>query len=431
LTTETATRATGSDPDARSNSPVLAPSKPGWLKWIVTLLGVTILLGGAAAASYWIQASEPTAQREAATKRSAALVETVAVERGDFRPSIRALGQVQPARQVVLSPRVGGPIVEVDARFQPGGIVATGDPLVRLDPADYEQALVVRESELGQVEAALAIEEGQQRAAKIELELLGGEVDEANRPLALREPQIASLRAQLRAAEAAVRQARLDLERTAIRAPFDAQILERFVELGSQVAPGEPLARLVGTEEYWVLASLPLASIERIEFPGEHGEGSQVRLRLRSVWAPDEYRVGRVVRFIGEVDDSTRLARVLISVPAPLGADGAPALVLGTLVQVEIEARVLEDVVRLDRALLRQGDTVWVLEEGELRIRPVEVEFSDSQYAYVRAGLADGARVVTTNLATVVDGLPIRELSSAESGIEGGVSDPAVDEGQP
>jgi RND family efflux transporter MFP subunit len=308
---------------------------------------------------------------------------------------------------------VSGEIVHVEPAFRPGGLVRAGDPLLRLDPADYEQALIMRQSEMGQVKAELEIEQGQQRAAELEFKLLGEDIDPANRALVLREPQVASLRSKLRAAEAAVKQAQLELDRTQIQAPFDAQILERFVELGSQVSARDRLARIVGTDEYWVVATVPLAKVRWIHFPEAKKEGARAVLRHRSVWEPGQKREGIVRRLIGEVDANTRLARIIVSVPKPLGGlvDGElkPALILGTVVQVEIEAAEIADVVRLDREYLRQNHSVWVMDGEELKIRKAEVIFSDGTHAYIRGGLEEGDRVVTTNLATVVDGLPIRE----------------------
>jgi RND family efflux transporter MFP subunit len=382
------------------------------LRVVGSVLAVVVLLGGAAAISYWIQASEPKAQREAATRRSAALVETIAVERGTYQPTISVLGAVRPAREIVLSPRVGGEVLAVEPCFRPGGIVEAGEVLLRLDDSDYELMRVMRDSEVGQVEAELAIERGQQRAAEHEFELLGENIDPANRSLVLREPQIASLRSKLKAAQAALEQARLDVARTRVTAPFDAQILERFTELGARVAPGDQLARLVGTDEYWVVATVPLGAIRWIRFPRDGSDGATARIHHRAVWPDGTVREGAVQRLIGEVDGNTRFARVIVSVQDPLGDDGPP-LILGTLVQVEIAAKAIPDVVRLDRAYVRQDDTVWVMDGDELRIRKVDVAFADSRHAFVRSGLEAGDKVVTTSLATVVDGLPIREQGAA------------------
>ncbi len=393
---------------------MIAPTRPSprrgaALRVALEGLAVVLVVAATAGTTFWIQASEPTAQREAATRRSAALVETLTVERGSHHPTISALGVVRAAREIVLSPRVNGEIVSVAPAFVPGGRVEAGTTLLRIDPADYEQALVIRESEALQVRTELAIEQGQQRASRLEFELLGEGIDEENRALVLREPQIESLRAKLRASEAALAQARLDLARTEVNATFDAQIFERSVELGSQVGPGDALARLVATDEYWVMATVPVSAVRWIPLPGEGRGGAAARIHHRSVWADDEYREGEVKTLIGEVDAETRLARLIVSVPHPLDGDSAPPLILGTMVQVDIEVEAIDDAVRLDRAFLRRDDTVWIMDGGELRIRPVEVVFSDSRYAYVIEGLEPGEKVVTTSLATVADGLAIRE----------------------
>jgi len=319
------------------------------------------------------------------------------------------LGLVEPARDVVLSPRVSGQIISVEPAFVPGGIVEAGSPLLRIDPADYERALTSRRSELEQIQATLAIEQGRQEVARREFELLGEEIHDANRGLVLREPQIRSIRAQVQAAEAEVEQARLDLERTTILAPFDAQILTRSVNVGSQVAPGDELGRLVGVDEYWILASVPIRQLQWIDFPEGDRAGARVLVRHNTAWAPGVTREGRVARLIGNVDERSRLARVLVSVPDPLATEtDGPPLILGTIVQARIEARPLEGVTRLDREHLRQDDTVWVMADGGLDIREVEVDFRDAEHAYISAGLEAGEDIVTTSLATVTPGLPLR-----------------------
>jgi len=400
----------------------------GRRKKVASAAVVFVLLAAAVLLSYWIQQSEPTAQREAATRRSAALVETITVDKDTYRPTLSVLGTVQAAREIVLSPRVGGQITAVEESFVPGGLVRAGEPLLRIDPADYEQLLVARESEVLQVEADLAIEEGRQASARREFQLLGEDIAQANRSLMLREPQIESLRAKLRAAEAAVEQARLDLERTLIRAPFAAQILDRSVELGSEVSAGDELARLVGTEEYWVVATVPLEKIRWIELPTVGREGAGATIRHRTAWPEGQTREGQVARLIGEVDQSTRMARVIVRVSHPLGDGDSPPLVLGSIVQVEIEARPIDDVVRLERAYLRQNDTVWVLQEETLRIRPAEVIFSDADYAYVGEGLEPRDLVVITNLATVADGLAIRDLAEPAADSASESNDPELEQ---
>lgn len=384
-------------------------------KTILTLVACSSIVLVTALIIFVIHNTEPTAQKGGATRKSAALVKVVEVERGDYRPELVVLGTVAPAREIVLSPRVGGAIVEVAPDFKPGRFIDEGEPILMLDAADYRNTLALRKSALSEAQAALAIEEGRRSVAEQEFELLGEEIDATNRGLVLREPQIASARAQVQAAQAALDQAQLVLERTEIKAPFDAQVLERFVNLGSQVAAGERIARMVGIEEYWVTATVPLQSLQWIEFAAEEGNSAKARVRNRSAWAPNVYRQAQVASLIGTLDTQTRLARVLITVKDPLARQtDAPPLILDSVMEVRIEGRTLPDVIRLDRGYVRGENTVWVMQDGKLSIRKVLLVFQDANYAYISEGLEPGDKVVTTNLATVAEGVALQVEEASE-----------------
>lgn len=400
------------------------PTRRRWLSILLNAIVCIAILAASAAAIVVINRTEPTAQQIDTKRKSAALVETVTVERGTYSPRLVALGTVQPARDIVLSPRVQGQVTEMSPDFVPGGMVREGDLLLQIDPADFENAVSIRESELLQAEASLDIEEGRQSLAKKELALLEEAIDTTNRALVLREPQFASIKSQVRAAEAAVERARLDLERTRVVAPFDAQILSRSVNVGSQVGPSDELGRLVGIEEYWVMAAIPVRSLRWVQFPTADRPGSTVYLTDPDVWGLETTREGRVARMIGTLDQQSRLARVLITVADPLGQDSdVPPLILETLIEVQIVGEPIEDVVRLNREYVHERDTVWVMQDGKLEIRDTEIVFRDAEYAYIHAGIDSGEEVVTTTLATVADGVGLRKVSDApatsENAIEG------------
>lgn len=109
-----------------------------WIRIVLSVVICVMLIAGAGAVTYLIYSTEPVAQSEAATRKSAALVEVTQTERGDFRPRLAVLGVVEPARELILSPRVSGQIIGMDPQFIPGGLVEEGHELVRIDPADFE-----------------------------------------------------------------------------------------------------------------------------------------------------------------------------------------------------------------------------------------------------------------------------------------------------
>ncbi len=384
--------------------------RSGNAKHIVLTLAICAAIALAAMGIiYLINATEPTAQKSGATRKSAALVEVIYPKRGDYRPDIKALGTVEPAREIQLSPRVSGQIISMAEGFIPGGFVKEGEMLLEVDPADYRTNLAMRQSELHQAQAELEQEVGQQRAAQQEFALLGDEIEEANRALILREPQIRSAEARVEAAQAELDMANLDLSRTRLHAPFDAQILSRSVNLGSQVSPGNPMARLVGIDEYWIIASMPQVDLQWVQLPMAGERGAPVEITQEGAWGEGVSRKGEVKRLIGALDNETRLARLLITIEDPLARQTkGPTLLLGTIVEAHIAARLLEDVFRLERVYLRRNDTVWIYNEGKLKIREVNVVFRDLHYVYIRDGFEEGEAVVTTNLATIAEGILLR-----------------------
>ena len=386
--------------------------RPRWLFILVNAMLCVFILAVAVAAVKLISESEPKPEQIETVRRSSALVETVTVEKGTYSPILSVLGTVQPAQEIVLSPRVGGQVIELSSEFVPGGMVNKNDLLFRIDPADFENAVSIRKSELEQAEASLKIEEGRVRLAEQELALLEESISDTNTELVLRKPQLASIKAEVSAAKASVQRAELDLARTKVVAPFDAQIISRSVNLGSQVRPGDDSGRIVGVDEYWINAAVPVRSLGHIQFPDDNKAGSSVTLSDPDIWG-DNTRTGSVSRMIGTLDEQTRLARVLVTVPDPLGNSAdQPALILDTLIQVKIEGTPIDDVVRLSRDYVRDGDTVWVMKNDELEIRKVKILFQDADYAYIREGLGDGEDVVTTTLATVANGVGLRKIEA-------------------
>lgn len=376
-----------------------------------TLFVIAAIAATAALLIFLINSSEPQAQRESTTRKTAMLVEVQEVRRGNYNPRIEGLGTVVAARDITLNPRVAGRVVEVSDGFIPGGFIQEGEVLLRIDTADYENRVAQMESALAQAQAELDVELGRQGVAKKEYTLLNQSLRGENMSLVLREPQLAAVQANVKSAQAMLRQAQLELERTSITAPFDAHILSRNVNIGSEVDSDTELARLVGVHEYWVLVSVPVARLNRIAFPENGKQGAKVILRNRSAWTEDQVREGRIVRLIGALDEQTRMARVLVSVQDPLARQAGkntPRLLVGAILQAEIAGRGLENVFRIDRDFLRQGNRLWLKRDGKLTITEATLVFQDKDFAYISGGMEDGDILVTSNLSTVAEGVGLR-----------------------
>ena len=386
-------------------------------KILIICLGILLL---AVIVTYFIFSTEPTASSEGATKETAMLVNVLKAQQGDFRPVIEATGTVQPVEDVMLSPQVSGQVIRRSPEFIPGGFVKKGAVLLQIDPSDFRNTLELRKSDLLQAKTDLNMEMGRQEVAEQDLALAGVDSLSANqRSLVLRQPQLDAIKAQVKAAEAAVAQAELELSRTTIRAPFDAHILSQNVTVGSQITPGDELGRLVGSQQYWISLTIPVDKLQWLSFP-KSGDltGSTVEIR-NSGWPKDVYRTGYLDKQVGALDDQTRLARVLVRVKDPLAREDTTniqrELMIGGFVEAEVQAQEIENVVRLNRDYLRTNQTVWVNEDGELSIREVEIILTDAKYAYIREGLEQGENIITTNLSVVSEGAKLRTKAETSS----------------
>jgi RND family efflux transporter MFP subunit len=375
---------------------------PSKAKLLILLLCALILGAGVFTAIRFIKTRPKPPQRPPAA--ISPLVEAIEVRTGSETVRVHVLGTVIPSRQTSIRAEVAGVIREVGPGLVPGAIVRRGAPLLRLDDADFRLDVAARQADLDSARAALDLELGYQQVARHELELLeksGNSLDDAS--LALRKPQLAQARAKVQQAETALDQARLDLKRTTVTAPFTGLVLTKDVEVGSRVGVTDTLATLVDAQEYWVEATIPVDRLPWIFLPGKGQQGSVVHVRSQASGTELE---GRILRLRGDLEEQGRLARVLATLPQPLEAGPVPIL-LGEYVRVDIEGRRLDNVVRIPRAALRDNDTVWTVHNATLDIRTVSVAWKDTDSVLVEGGLATGDLVVTSELATPIQNMPV------------------------
>lgn len=366
-----------------------------------------------AAVAVWMMKSGPKAKARPQV-RNAVLVDVRPVEFGPQTTSVTVMGTVKPQREVDLKPQVSGEIITISDKLIPGGHFSRDEQLLTIDPSDYELAVKQLASEVAKTEADRQMESGRRRVAEKEYELLGEDVSAEERALMLREPQLGSLNAELEGARARLELAQLDLSRTAVRAPFNAVVMSRGVNLGTRVSPTTTLATLVGSDSYWVEASIPVSQLQWIH-AGEPGKatGSPVRVFDTAAWGPGKHRSGRLVGLTAMVEEKGRMATLLAEVSDPLALQpssaGQPKLLLGSYVRVDIEGISLPHAAAIARDLIHDADQVWLMDEqGRLDIRSVEVAFRGKDYVLVTGGLSAGEQLIISNLPSPVAGMSLR-----------------------
>jgi RND family efflux transporter MFP subunit len=340
----------------------------------------------------------------------APIVDVVVVDPQDIALSVSTQGTVRPHREINIVSQVAGRVEAISPYFAEGGFFDAENELVRVESSDYEFARVRAEARVADAVQLVAQEKGRVRQAAREWRDLGNEESNA---LFLRKPQLAGAEAALRAAEADLGEASLNLERTSIRVPFNGRISEKHVDVGQYITPGTVIARVYGTAVVEIRLPLTDKQVALLDLPlnfEDHsviGDDSPVVLSARFADRRWQWH-GEIVRTDASIDLDSRVVYAVVEVQRPFARDDKsdrPPLVVGLFVDAEISGRRLQQVATLPRTALRNDGTVLVV-DGQDRIQPrsVRVLKSSVRQAWLQ-GLNAGDRVVVSSLPMAISGM--------------------------
>lgn len=292
---------------------------------------------------------------------------------------VRSQGMAQPRTRSTLLPEVTAKIMSVSPNFDEGGFFRKGDELIKLDPVDYETALVVAKAAEAEARTVLAEEEAKAAQAKEDWESLGRTTPASD--LTLRKPQLAQAKAQLDARSAEVVRAQRDLERTVIRAPYDGQVLEQSVDVGQLVTPGTTLGRIFATDLFEIRLPLPERDLRFLKLPEHYRDANTADVEptpvvLKATVAGRQVRwEGIISRVESAIDEATRQLVAVAQVRDPYARkpQDVPPLKIGQFVEADIQGEALQDVFVIPRSVVRAGNEI-ILISNQNTLRRVLVE---------------------------------------------------------
>jgi len=385
---------------------------PRALKLLRVVLPVTVIALAIMAASSMV-ALRPEAETRV-PEVPVPQVRVIAVEQSDLQLSVVSQGTVAPRTESQLVPEVAGRVIWVSRALVAGGFFEADETLIRVDPHDYEQAIVRARGEVATARLRLAQEEAEAEVARNEWEQLGKGDPTA---LTMRVPQLADALAALAASEANLETAMRNLERTEVQAPYAGRVREKMVDVGRYVSTGTTIATVYAVDVAEVRLPLPDDELAYLDLPldyrGVRRPDAGPRVTLRGSFAGQVFEwQGRIVRTEGEIDPATRMVHVVAEVQDPYGRGAdpdRPPLAVGMYVDAEIEGRLVKGITELPRAALRGRDQVIVVDaEDKLRFRTVDLLRSTSTSILVRGGLEPGERVCLSPIDTATDGMDVR-----------------------
>ena len=322
--------------------------------------------------------------------------------------TVTSQGTVEPRSQSELIPEVSGRAVWISPALVGGGSFARDEVLLRIDDADYRSALVRAEAALkrAEVEQDFAADD-RKRLESLRAKNLSSQQQLDN---AIRASAVAD--ANLSESQAAVDQARRDLARTELKAPFDGLVREEHVDLGQFVTRGQNIGTIYATD--FVEVRLPIAADQLVYLGLPISTRGQIPESLRPpvTVAADFGNTrllweGELIRAEAEFDARTRM----LSGIARLRTDSELPLPVGMFVQAEIRGRRAENIVRLPRSAMRDNNQVMVIDQdNRLHFRQVSILRLEHDDMLVDGGLEAGELVCISPLQTVVEGMSVNPV---------------------
>lgn len=395
------------------------------MRKILGYLVAVAILAGSGYLAYYLVSLAPEPERIEPPPQIP-FAQTGRVAAGTGAIPVYGAGTVRPSAEVDIAPLVSGSVVWLDPGFRSGGRIESGQPILRIDDADYLQRLREAEAELEARRVALYLAQEKGTFARTEFEEYSRQQLEAGAPvgepgpLALGEPEIKAARAALHRVEVQIAGAKLALSRTELRAPFDGYVRDESVDTGQFVAAGQTIGRLMAADAVEVV--VPLSDANAVMIPGlwklRAGNAERrVAARVTARFDDDRYSwKGYVDRAEVSIDEQTRTIDAVVRVPNPFssgaptdGSGDTPPLLVGKFVEVEIHGLVPESYFRVPRASLQTGNEVWTVSEDQtVSIVPVRVLQRVNDEAFVIGALEDRQPVITGGLQFVTEGMPVQ-----------------------
>ena len=375
---------------------------------IIFPIGIIGLLLGLAII---IRSNPPERPKRFAPADRAMVVTTMPVQFQSYVIQLESYGSVQPRTQTTLTAQVSGQIVYVNPNIRDGGFFNKDDVLVSIDPRDYEANVRIAQAGLMDAHQTLADAAARSEQAREDWGMLGNEGEPPE--LVLRLPQLEAARAGIISAEATLQKAALALERTNIVAPFAGRVLQQNADIGQVVSSNSEIASIYATDYVEIRLPIRNSDLEYIDLPEIYRDaaspdtGSDVRIVSdligRTVWN------ARLVRTEGAIDQSARQLHVIAQINDPFSksVDGRPQLKIGQYVTAKLSGHTLLDVLVIPNAAIYQGSYVYVVEEGVLQRRGVEIAWQNDHDAIIGRGLSNGDVLVTTPLGQVTSGVRV------------------------
>lgn len=374
------------------------------------IIPIAILAVGIVALIGFSSMKKPPAEKAEVDNTPIVAIENIVV--APMTLEVSSYGVVKPKYETTIVAQVNGEIVELSDTFVRGGLVKKDQLLARIDPNDYHAALIDAQANMASARAALEKEVAQGKVAEREWKQI---TDTSPTELSLRKPQLAQELARVKSAQAAVLRAERNLQRTEIRAPYDAMINSRSIGLGSFVGVGNEIGQLLGTAIAEV--RLPIADNE-LQFLIDQGHHAKVNLTGSFAGKEIQWQA-EIARSEGVIDDKSRMSYLVAEIKDPYhlikdSNQNSTPLRFGSYVKAKVLGMEIANASIVPRYLVVNNRLAILDNESKLHYAKIDIVRQQDGNVIVSNGLLDGDKLIVSALDYPVDGMKLALASDED-----------------
>ena len=325
---------------------------------------------------------------------------------GDFPLYYKALGTVTALNTINVRSRVGGELVKI--AFEEGQMVKAGDLLAEIDPRPYQNALL-------QAEGTLLQNQAQLKNALVDLERYRGLYNEdsiAKQTLDTAAALVGQYQGTVKTNQAAVNDAKLNLEFTRIRAPITGRVGLRQLDVGNLVAANDTtaLAIITQTQPISVAFTLPENSLDVVL--ARYRSGAKLPVEAWDRGDTQLQATGVLQSLDNQIDTTTGTLKFKARYD-----NRDQALFPNQFVNVRLLADTLKGVILAPSAAIQfgtNGTFVYALDgDKKVTIRPLKIGATDGDNTVIKEGLKPGDRVVLEGTDRLKEGSEVEVVNDS------------------
>jgi RND family efflux transporter MFP subunit len=379
----------------------------------------------ASAVIWYIKSNAPVSKQRPAQTAKSVSVDTKKVSAQTLQVTLNSFGQVSAKSTTNISSQVSGRVISISDQLEEGAFFNEGDLLLTIDNKDYQSAINSAKASLTKAQQALVLEQAQVKQAKADWKRLNPKKPVPS--LVSRTPQVLSAKADVSAAHAQFNNAILNFQRTNIVAPFNGRVISKDVNIGDFINANTPLANIISTDQLQVRLALKNSDLAFIDLPEQflkandsqstsQADASKSSLpdvtlisdlfssssQKTQVWS------GKIVRTEATIDQATQQLYVIAEITNPYALEHSDKhpLKIGQYVNASIAGKRIKNATTVNVTNIYQGEYVFIVEDGIIRKRAINIAWQNDTVALINDGLSLGDILITSILSQDSEGSP-------------------------